>query len=362
MKNPSLTTFTITLLWALLSVTGTSIQSQQSDRPRNSVTINTDLVVTWAQVTSHKDGKIVKGLERDDFMLKEEGKPQQISLVKEGQPVSVAILVDGMTCVWPPELEFQRSHEALRRLGDDAEIALMAWDSDAVLTQSLTRDQNVVASRLGNKVSFFYALNGPQNNRQDPVRSGRDFYRPGEAIYQAARYLEKSASPERRKIIIIIAWPHLPLRMAETHRQAAADVSKLIERTGTTIYGLYLTEGRPPRLGGLFSGSLFSGKEKRRRNGGTIEQFVEQSGGSVLAGEQEKADELFIKLTDLIRSSYTIGYYPQDSNFNGRFRRMSLELSPRGKTKAGKVTIKARTGYRALRTSSPAASEIPLQQ
>jgi len=35
-----------------------------------------DLVVTWTQVLDRKDGKIVKGLEIDDFVLREDGKPQ----------------------------------------------------------------------------------------------------------------------------------------------------------------------------------------------------------------------------------------------------------------------------------------------
>jgi hypothetical protein len=85
---------------------------------------------------------------------------------------------------------------------------------------------------------------------------------------------------------------------------------------------------------------------------------VEQTGGSILVGEREGVDDLLIKLTGLIRSSYTIAYYPENSDFNGRFRRISLELSGRGKAKAGKVNIKTRNGYRALRPSLPDAAEI----
>ena len=355
MKTASLTTITIALFSLL--VTGEPAYAQQSDRQKPSVTINTDLVVTWAHVLDRKDGKVVKGLEIGDFALREEGKPQQISLVKEGQPVSVVILVDGMRCVVPPELEFQRSQQALRQLGEDAEIALMAWDSDAVTAQPFTRDQETVAKRLQDRVSFFYALNDPRKGGDSPVRPDRDHYRPGEAIYQATKYLEKVASPERRKVIIIIAWARAPLHMALTHRQTAAEVSKLVEKTGTTIYGLYLAEKHQQGLSRLFSGSPLDVKGKKRRDGGSIEQFAEQTGGSTLIGKPEEADDLLVKLTDLIRSSYTIGYYPENSNFDGGFRRISLELSSSGKAKAGKVTIKTRAGYRALRPSATAASE-----
>jgi len=73
MKIASLTTITIALF--SLSAPGEPVYAQQSDR----LTINTDLVVTWAQVWDRKDGKVVKGLEVEDFTLREDGKPQQMS-------------------------------------------------------------------------------------------------------------------------------------------------------------------------------------------------------------------------------------------------------------------------------------------
>ncbi len=113
---------------------------------------------------------------------------------------------------------------------------------------------------------------------------------------------------------------------------------------------------------------------QQRRRGGTIRDFVEQTGGDVFVSKNQpwlklsalqvnsefgkEFDELFIKLIGLIRSSYTIGYYPENTNFDGRFRQIKLELSPNGKTKAGKVDIKTRDGYHAMRRATPTAAEI----
>ena len=69
-------------------------------------------------------------------------------------------------------------------------------------------------------------------------------------------------------------------------------------------------------------------------------------------------DELFIKLTQQIRSSYTIGYYPENTNFDGQFRRFTVELSQSGKTKAGKADIKAREGYFAIRPETSASNVV----
>src|SRR5262245_18778038 len=144
--------------WALLFVASASVPAQQLDRPdrqRNSVTINTDLVVTWAHIFNKKDGSVVKELEVDDLLLKEDGKSQQISLLKEDQPLSVVFLVQGGYCgKWPPQWGFRRNLEALAQLGDDLEVALMAWEGDVLMTQPLTRDRELIADQLKDRTFF----------------------------------------------------------------------------------------------------------------------------------------------------------------------------------------------------------------
>jgi VWFA-related protein len=351
MNIASLTTITIALF--SLFAAGEPIQAQQPEHPRNPFTINTDLVITWAQIFDAKDATVVKGLGITDFLLSEDGKQQQISLVKEGQPLSVVFLVQGGYCdTWGmPKYELRRSREALRRLGEDPEIALMAWVYDVVLTQPLTRDQDVIAGQLEDRTNFSHAL--MLKRPQYSSNGYRYFPRIGEAVYQAAQYLEKKASPGRRKIVIVIAYPDL---MNEEHEHTAAEVNELLEKTGTTVYGLNQNDGYSPGSG-LLSKLGISKEGKRRRSGGTLEEFTANTGGSILTGKPEEGDETLIKLAGLIRSSYTIGYYPENSNFDGRFRRISLELSPHGKAKVGKVDIKTRNGYRALRPSATATSE-----
>ena len=346
-----ITTIIIALFWAILFAAGEPIWTQQADRPRNSVTIPTDLVVTWAHIFNKKDGSVVKGLGADDLLLREDGIPQQISLLKEDQPLSVVILVKTGPCgTWPAQWSFRRSSEAIGQLGDDTEVALMAWEGDVVMTQPLTRDRKVIDNQLKDRTFFLNALTRKQPQVFD--NGDRLLPRPGEAVYQAAQYLERTASQGRRKIIIVLAYPDWT---NETHLHTATEVKELLERTGTTVYGLYQDNGFTPGST-LISKLGLDSLEKNRRRGGTIEEFVEQTGGSIVKGMPERGDELLIKLTGLISSTYTIGYYPENTNFDGRFRPITLELSPRGKSKAGKVNIRTRNGYRALRSSPSADS------
>lgn len=358
------------LLFVLSLIATTNILAQQVNQ--DSVVINTNLFITWAQVVNSQDGSPITRLAFNDFLLREEGKSQQIAVLKEGQPLSVMILVDGMTCLRPSEIEFRRSREALRQLGDDAEIALMAWDSDVRLVQPLTRNQRVIADRLEDRVSFFTELNGIQHDPQIKVRPERDHARPGEAIYQAVRYLEKAASPERRKIIILISSITSSLLTAKTHPHSSSEVEALLRKSGTTVYALLENDGMKSLYGSdrfnPFSISRVRRDSQQRRGGGTIDDFVQITGGTTLVSKNEawlnlstltpnrefgkEFDHLFIRLTGLIRSSYTIGYYPENSNFDGQFRRIKLELSKSGKAKAGNAVIKTRDGYHAVRRVS----------
>jgi VWFA-related protein len=354
MKLASLMRISIALLLTLLFASGTLIQAQQSGHPSNPLTINTDLVITWANIFNKKDGSLAPGLEADDLLLREDGKPQRISLVKEEQPLSVVILVKGGYCgVWHPKWGFPRSLEALRQLGDDAEVALMGWEGDVVLTQSMTRDHKVIADQLEDRTFFLNAIARKQPQFFD--NGYRFLPRPGEAVYQAARYLEHTAAPGRRKVIIALTYDDWT---NETHLHTAAEVKEMLEKTGTTVYALHQGNGFSPGFN-LTSRLGLSGEGKRRRSGGSIEEFVEQTGGSILFGKPEEGDDLLIKLTGLIRSSYTIGYYPENTDFDGKFRRIKLELSHSGKAKAGPVNIKTRSGYMASRPSSVAAAELP---
>jgi len=344
----------IALCWILLFAASGLVIAQQPEVPRSSVTIPTDLVVTWAHILNKKDGSLVKGLAAEDLLLREDGIPQRISLLKEDQPLSVVILVKAGYCgTWPVQWSFGRSTEAIGQLGDDTEVALMAWEGDVVLTQPLTRDRKVIDDQLKDRTFFLNAL--ARKQRQFFENGDRFLPRPGEAVYKAAQYLEQTASPGRHKIIIVLTYPDWT---NETHLHTAAEVKDLLERTGTTVYGLYQDNRfTPPST--LVSKLGLSGENKRQRSGGTLEEFVEQTGGTILKDKPEKGDELLIKLAGMIRSTYTIGYYPENSNFDGQFRRISMELSPSGKSKAGKVNIKTRNGYRALRLSPSAVSAMP---
>lgn len=349
MKNSSAVLFTFPLLGIYLLGGVITIPAQQTGQ--STVTINTDLVVTWARVTNPKTGSAIKSLGASDFQLREENKLQQISLVKEGRPLSVVLLVEGYAHTWPAERWYRRIPEMLRELGENAEISVMGYDSTTVLVQPLTKNLHALTDKLKDKAAFHYFLGRHLPERIAEAPPGEiALPRIGGAIYEAVNYLGKTAVAERRKIIIFITEPSF--WQSQIHLRTRTEVEQLLEQTGTTVYALL--HGNEVRVheGDLLHAFFHRASIKRRESGGTLGHFVDFTGGLALKGSWEGCDELFIKLAKQIRSSYTIGYYPENINFDGRFRRIKVELSRGGKTKVGKADIKTRDGYHALRRSA----------
>jgi hypothetical protein len=200
---------------------------------------------------------------------------------------------DLCAAIGPSEYSFRKHREALRQLGADSEIALMVWDYDVALAQPMTTDHNLIADKLEDRNKLRNILR-PMAMTSEGDRA--EFARPGEAIYQAARYLDKTASPGRRKIIIVIA--HASWLDKWWHRRAAAEVDEMLDKTRTTVYGLY--QDFVP--GDVAEFRRLNRKDKERSRGGAIEEFVEQTGGSILIGKPEESDGLLIKLVGLVRS------------------------------------------------------------
>ena len=122
----------------------------------------------------------------------------------------------------------------------------------------------------------------PQKGPEISVRPERESYRPGEAIYQATKYLAKAASPERRKVIIVITQSFF--MMAKTHLHSALEVDDLLKKTGTTVYALLENNGKRSGYGGDQYNPVtmiqVARDKQRRQNGGSLEDFVALTGSN----------------------------------------------------------------------------------
>ena len=130
-----------------------TLWGQQDQRFRFKTSI--DLVNVSATVTD-ANGRFVRSLTRDDFVVYEDGVPQPVSYFSnERVPVSLGIALDTSGSMGGEKI--RSAQDALNRfladlLGPDDEIFLYRFSDEAVLVQGWTTDRTRLAWQLGRVV------------------------------------------------------------------------------------------------------------------------------------------------------------------------------------------------------------------
>jgi len=97
------------------------------------------------------EGRPVRGLARDDFVVEEEGRPQALSEVRpETRPLSIAVLIDvgsSVRAFWPALGEAAPALARTLRRGDA--IKVVAFSGPAYLVQDFTADPGRVERAMG---------------------------------------------------------------------------------------------------------------------------------------------------------------------------------------------------------------------
>ncbi|MGH9802376.1 MAG: VWA domain-containing protein, partial [Blastocatellia bacterium] len=81
----------------------------------------------------------------------------------------------------------------------------------------------------------------------------------------------------------------------------------------------------------------------------SVNPYVELTGGEMTAATRETVNTRLGEMIDRLRNCYSVGYSPTNQDFNGKFRRVQLTLTPEAKKRLGvETTINARQGYYAV--------------
>ena len=176
---------------------------------------NTDLINVTVTVTD-ENGRFVPGLNRDDFVVYEDGKPQAVQQFDADRvPVSLGIALD--TSGSMAGEKFQAAEAALNRflfdlLGKKDEVFLYRFDSRPELVQGWTPDRSAVSRALG-KIS---------------PRGGTAIY---DTVSEAIPLAQKGT--ERKKALVIISdgddtSSHVTMR----------DAQQLIRESEVLVYAI----------------------------------------------------------------------------------------------------------------------------
>lgn len=274
-------------------------------------------------VTVTEKKNLISGLTKNDFIILEDGVPQEVTFFsdeKTNPPVFVGVLMDTSASA-AGKINF--SKEAAKnfiftviKLRKD-KAAFMTFDHDIVLHQDFT-DKLDLLDRAVDKVK----KPGSQTAMYDAVWQFTD---------------EKLRNVPGRRVIVIISDGDDTFSRAEIK-----DAIDIAQRTETTIFGISTKAGFLGTVPGVEAGTV---KDKGDK---LLTQLCEETGGEAFfTGDMIELERAFTRISKELQSQYLITYKPANQNYDGRERKIEVRFA--NKDLAKKYKIRTKTSYRQIR-------------
>lgn len=277
--------------------------------PQTSIKIDVKVVNVLCTVRDSR-GALVIELRKDDFEVRENGRPQEIRYFARDTdlPLTVALLVDVSGSVQKFVQEEKEAagqfFDAVLRPTDHA--LLLGFSSTMILWQDFTTTPSQLRQALkGMKSVPFKGL--PPDGYAMPSTLLYD------AVYQTANSKLKLV-PGRKAMVIISDG------LDNGSRKHLDEVVQAVQATDTIVYGICYESG--------FSGCDY------------LKSIADPTGGRMFrAGKNVPLAAIFQSIEEELRSQYALGYVPQNREHDGAFRKLQVKVRGKG------LRVRARKGY-----------------
>ena len=272
-------------------------------------------------------GKLIPNLEKSDFEIREDGKPQQILyFARETRlPLTLGLLIDSSVSQGRLIADEQRGAGLFfgQVLGKQDQAFLMSFDVNVELLQDLTGSADFLRRALGDvhENGGGGGMPGPF-----PTRGGGGTHL-FDAVYLAStEVLQKEVG---RKAIILITDGQ-----DEGSKLTRQEAIKSAQKVDAIIYGiLYVDRAFYGGGFGGFGGMGYSGE-------GTLKAMAEETGGRLFKPRNDRElQDSFDQISQELRSQYSLGYTPTNGARDGGYRRIDVKAS------TGGLHVQARKGY-----------------
>ena len=311
-----------------------SIQPALSDSPRGdseNIRLAVDLVVLDALVIQQKTGRVAGNLNKEDFLVAEDGVRQQIThFSQDTLPLSVILLIDRGGCLDPFSDKVRHATlEALQRLRPQDEVALMSFANTTELIEGFGRGKARILAGLDHLP--------PHDENADHC-----FNR---AFYEAADYMSRAGNPDGRRVIIMITGITTYFGCAGT---SADEARMAVLESGSVVCGIIpKTAGQRMENGIMIAAAGIGGFFKAKSS--NLKQLADETGGEVLTDKPENLDHTFNDLIDHLRTRYTLGFVSTNKKRDGSFRKLKIELAHPPTKNEDRLVVKTKRGYVAAR-------------
>jgi len=274
-------------------------------------------------VSQGKKDPLVTGLTKNDFIVLEDGVPQEITFFSDERTnpaVYVGVLMDTSPST-AGKIGFSKEAAknfiyTVTRLRKD-KAAFMTFDHEVVLRQDFT-DKLDLLDKAVDKVS----KTGSQTALYDAVWEFSD---------------EKLRNAPGRRVIVLITDGDDTFSRAELK-----DAIDIAQRTETTIFGISTKAGFLGSVPGVEAGTV---KDKGDKY---LTQLCEETGGEAFfTGDMLALEKAFKRISDELQGQYIITYKPADQNYDGRARKIEVRFKDRDMQK--RYDIRTKSSYRAIK-------------
>ena len=303
-------------------------QSKDSDQSVSTMKVNVNVVNLFFNVKD-KHGTLVPNLNRDNFQIFEDGKPQTLKYfaAETNQPLTLGILIDSSVSqerVLPMEQEVGAAF--LKDVLRPKDLAfVISFDVNVDLLQDYTNSSHELRAALDRaKINGGGGSGGLPGMGGGPVPvsnpKGTLLY---DAIYLASH--DKLAQEVGRKAMIILSDGE-----DQGSQLRVKDAIEAAQKADSICYVLLIADR------GFYGMMGYSGDRAMR-------QLAEETGGRVIevGNKMEKLKAAFDQIATELRSQYSIGYTPTNPKLDGSFRKVQI------KEKDG-YKVQCRTGYYAI--------------
>src|SRR5262245_4662767 len=277
-------------LLAASVLAGLGVAAQQQPTFRGTA----DNVRVFTTVTD-RDGRLVTTLEQKDFEVRDEGKPQPITLFDNSpQPIRLVVLLD-VSGSMEGNLPLLRagSDELFKRLREDDGVRVGTFGHDVTISRAFTRNLGELREALPRSI----APDAPT-----PLwRAG------GEAL----DIFKEQTEDDGRPVILILSdgKDSGPIGFNQKFT-SQVEVIDRARAQGVMVYGIGMRSRQRQQMPGLGPGGLQAALMADWPDPGLARVAEETGGGYVEIRPNEDLGVAFAHVADELHSQYLLGYTP----------------------------------------------------
>ncbi len=259
---------------------------------------------------------LVRNLRKDDFVVTDEGQPQEIVAFAHGsERLSLLLLLDVSGSMTRYLEQIARTgRNALSHLAPGDRVAIMVFAKKSELHRGFSDNLAEAAREIGNAIHDHDAGAGTQINQ---------------AVLDAAQYIDRHAGSEGRRAILILT-DNLSISVMLPDQR----VIRALNDADAVLDAIVVGRGIRPAPESANRNADFTPAD--------VFHLAEQTGGEAI--KADRADTSFDRMVERIRLRYTLAYHAPEGK-PGTFRHVGVDLTPQARQWYPAAVVHVRPGY-----------------